>query len=58
MPATYWAKTVAIAAPAMPHENTSTNKRSSAMFKSADVPRNHSGATEFPTARSRQAKKL
>ena len=38
--------------------NSSTNNRSSPMFSSADTPRDHSGATELPSAHSRQAKKL
>ena len=58
MPEKYCAIIVAAAAPAIPILNTSTNKRSRAIFVSADIPRNHIGVTEFPTALSRQAKKL
>ena len=49
---------VAAAAPATPKCSTGTNSRSSPMFSRAEMPRNHKGTTEFPTARSKQAKKL
>lgn len=49
---------VAIAAPVIPQLKTSTNRRSSPILSTAEIPRNHKGATEFPTALSKQAKKL
>ena len=58
MPTTYWAITVATAAPAMPKGSTITNNKSSPMFKKAEMPRNQRGVTELPMARSRQEKKL
>ncbi len=56
MPETYWAITVASAAPATPRPRPSTNQRSSTMFNTAETARKISGARELPTARSRDAK--
>ena len=56
MPETYWAITVARAAPTTPRPRPSTNQRSSTMFNTAETARKISGARELPTARSREAK--
>ena len=56
IPETYCAMTVAHAAPPTPISKASMNKRSSPTFKIADTPRNISGTTELPTARSSDAK--
>lgn len=58
MPETYWAMTVAYAAPLMPSGRYATNQMSSAMFKRADTARKISGTVEFPRERRRQEKKL
>ena len=57
-PEKYCAMTVAHAAPATPHEKTSTNSRSSATLPSAEMPEKTSGVMLLPTERRRQAKKL
>ena len=58
MPETYWAMTVASAAPATPRPSPATNHRSRAMFSPAETAKKASGTTEFPRERSREAKKL
>ena len=55
-PETYWAMTVASAAPATPRSSPTTNHRSRPMFSTADTARNSRGTTELPTERSREAK--
>lgn len=49
-PATYWAITVACAAPAAPQPNTATNSKSRAMFNAVETPKKTSGARELPIA--------
>ena len=55
-PAAYWASTVASAAPMTPICRGMTKSRSRPMFPTTDTPKNSSGVTEFPMARSRLAK--
>ena len=52
----YWEITVATAAPAMPNENVTTNKRSSPILSATEIPRKTSGSTEFPILLSALAK--
>ena len=50
-PETYWAITVAQAAPAGPQPSPSTNHRSRAIFSAAATAKNTSGTRELPTER-------
>ena len=58
IPDTYWEITVASAAPATPRPSPATNQRSSAIFRQAEIARKIRGTREFPSERSREAKKL